>query len=240
MFQGFIYKWTNTINGMMYIGKHLGSTEDNYKGSGQRFLRAFNKYGEEKFTREILEVVNDSNKLNELEQHYLDLYECAKSDMYYNISPVSGGGNLGHDYSKSSAKATQTMKENGTYERSSQRMKENNPNAGGVARRAYNKKHGSPNKGFKHTDDAKQAMREMKLGTNNPMYNKPSPMRKKTYLINAESKVVDYTFDTLDAAEKYLNANHASVWNNRRKNSPHKGYYWCVSEQELELVIGKK
>ena len=129
-YEGFVYLITNTTTNQKYIGKKLakfkttkpplkgkknkrrGTKESDwreYYGSSDRLNADVAALGADKFTREILEVVNDSNKLNEREQYYLDLYECAKSDMYYNISPVSGGGNLGHDYSKSSAKAKQTM-----------------------------------------------------------------------------------------------------------------------------------
>jgi len=51
---GFIYKWTNLINGKMYIGSHKGTIDDGYIGSGKYFNHALNKYGIENFTREIL------------------------------------------------------------------------------------------------------------------------------------------------------------------------------------------
>ena len=31
---GFVYEWTNIVNGKKYIGLHLGDIKDNYMGSG--------------------------------------------------------------------------------------------------------------------------------------------------------------------------------------------------------------
>lgn len=116
----------------------------------------------------------------------------------------------------------------------SQRMKEHNPNAGGDSRRKFNKKHGSPNKGFTHSEESKKLFAEKKLGNKNPRYGKPGTMRTTTYLLNPQSKEVEYTFDTLEEAEKYIGVNHTTVWYNRSRNRPHKGYFWCVGDNELQ------
>ena len=42
---GFIYKTTCLVNGKIYIGKHEGSENDNYLGSGEIFSLALRKYG---------------------------------------------------------------------------------------------------------------------------------------------------------------------------------------------------
>ncbi len=118
--------------------------------------------------------------------------------------------------------------------RLSQQLKDNNPNKGGTARRNYNKKFGSPNKGWHPNAETRQILREMKLGDKNPRFGNPGTMRTTTYLVNAETKQVDYTFETLEAAEEFLKVNHTTVWYNRKRNRPHKGYYWCVGETELE------
>lgn len=92
---GFIYMWTNSTNGMKYVGSHKGKINDGYIGSGKAFLLAVDKYGIEKFTREILEYVYDVNLILLREQVYLDKFNCAESREYYNISPSSSGGNTG-------------------------------------------------------------------------------------------------------------------------------------------------
>lgn len=40
---GFVYKWTNRINGKMYIGSHAGTIDDGYVGSGRAFAAAIKK-----------------------------------------------------------------------------------------------------------------------------------------------------------------------------------------------------
>lgn len=94
----FIYMWTNNANGMRYIGRHAGKQTSTYKGSGKYFRRALEKFGEENFTREILRECVDIRDCIKWEQYYLDLYDAANSDGFYNISPSAHGGHHGADY----------------------------------------------------------------------------------------------------------------------------------------------
>jgi GIY-YIG catalytic domain len=95
-YSGFIYEWTNKLNGMKYIGSHKGTIDDGYTGSGKRFENARNKYGIENFERTILEYVEKEEDILLKEQYYLDTFGCAKSPLYYNISPSAGGGDCGN------------------------------------------------------------------------------------------------------------------------------------------------
>ena len=95
---GFIYLWKNKINGKKYIGRHTGSEDDNYKGSGKHFQRALKKYGVDSFERFILETVEDDD-IKEREKYFLDLFDAAKSKEFYNISPNSHGGHHGRNHS---------------------------------------------------------------------------------------------------------------------------------------------
>lgn len=233
---GFIYKWTNKINGKKYLGSHKGNIDDRYIGSGKAFNNAINKYGIHNFEREIIEYIYEVDKIKSQEQYYLDLFECAKSDEYYNISLTSTGGNMGQDYSLTSKKVARANRENGCYKKQSEKMKRNNPNANGVARKKYIEKYGVPERNWKPDDEFRQKCRTAKLGNKNPRFGKPGTMRTTTYLINVETKNIDYTFTTLAEAEEYLKVNHATVWYNRKRNRPHKGYYWCVGDKELENI----
>ena len=216
-YTGFIYEWTNITNGKKYIGSHKGKIEDTYIGSGKGFKSAIKKYGINNFERKILEYVKDDFTLKIREQHYLDLYKCASSKEYYNISYSSTGGNMGQNYKEIS-----------------ERMKNNNPNAGGDARREYNKKYGSPSKGYKHSEESKKILAEQKLGSKNPMFGKPGTMRTNTYLLDPNTKEILFTFDCLSDAEKKMDANHSSVYYNRKRNKTYRGYYWCVGNEELQ------
>lgn len=91
---GFIYEWTNNINGKMYIGSHMGTVDDGYVGSGKVFIRAIKKYGIEQFSRSIIEHVktDDRHMLLEREKFWLDSVNAATNHMYYNIAKDVIGG----------------------------------------------------------------------------------------------------------------------------------------------------
>lgn len=108
-------------------------------------------------------------------------------------------------------------------------MKSNNPNKGGVARREFNKKYGSPNRGYKHSDETKKLISERHKGNNNP--NKDGKARlTETTLVHAESGEI-LVFTSLKEAEQELKANHASVYNNRKAGRAYRGYYWYVGNE---------
>jgi hypothetical protein len=96
--RGFIYIWTNNVDGKKYLGKCWGEPASSYKGSGKYFRRALAKYGIENFDREILEFCYSKEDLRNQEQYWLDYYQAADSDMFYNISPNAGGGHHSADY----------------------------------------------------------------------------------------------------------------------------------------------
>ena len=47
----FIYMTTNLITNEKYIGKHYGTEDDSYLGSGKILQKASLKYGKENFKR---------------------------------------------------------------------------------------------------------------------------------------------------------------------------------------------
>lgn len=95
-YSGFIYEWTNKLDGMKYLGSHKGTINDGYTGSGKRFENAKNKYGIENFERTIVEYIEKEEDILVREQYYLDTLNCANSPRYYNISPTAGGGDCGN------------------------------------------------------------------------------------------------------------------------------------------------
>ena len=106
-----IYGIRNKINDKMYVGQ-----------TGERFLRrywhhqwklrdnshdnmylqnAWNKYGEDNFEYVVLEVVEDSSLLDELEIKYIDYYK--NNNLSYNML-LGGGGRRGFKMSENTKK----------------------------------------------------------------------------------------------------------------------------------------
>lgn len=94
MYYGFIYEWTNMLNGKKYIGSHAGTIDDGYIGSGKVFQRAIKKHGIENFTRAIIEYVEaeDRQYLLQREKFHLDEANAYYSDNYYNVAKDVIGG----------------------------------------------------------------------------------------------------------------------------------------------------
>ena len=99
-----VYRIVNNINGKVYIGStgskggfkkrwsyHLTDLRQN-KHHSRHLQRAWNKYGEESFVFEILEMIEDFTKETLLirEQYYLDLYKSYDVNLGYNICKIAG------------------------------------------------------------------------------------------------------------------------------------------------------
>lgn len=91
-----IYKITNNVNGKIYIGQSINiktrwkdhiNTLNRQNSHSILLQRAWNKYGEENFSFEILELCTE-DMLDEAEVKYIELYNACNNG--YNIEP---GGN---------------------------------------------------------------------------------------------------------------------------------------------------
>jgi len=87
-----VYKRTNKINGMFYIGAHsTDDLNDGYMGSGKRFKYALKKYGIDNFKSEILHDVENAELMFFIEQLIVDEEFLKRKDVY-NIYPGGTGG----------------------------------------------------------------------------------------------------------------------------------------------------
>lgn len=79
--QGYVYCWTNLLNGKQYIGSHNGKNPD-YITNGTLILLAMAKYGLENFKRDILYV---GPRYYEVETEMLVVINAAKTrNNWYN------------------------------------------------------------------------------------------------------------------------------------------------------------
>ena len=139
-----IYKYTNKINGKVYIGrtcqtlaKRAGAKGCNYKRCTY-FWRAIQKYGWENFEVEILEEGLNNEEAAERELFWMN--ECNSRDRHC-------GYNVMDSYSCASDELRQKHREN----------------TKGV---------NNPMHGYVYTEEQKEKMRERSLGENNPFYGK--------------------------------------------------------------------
>jgi group I intron endonuclease len=98
-----VYQIRNIINNKFYIGStiyfnnrksdHFRKLNTN-KHDNPHLQRAWDKYGEENFEFNILEYVEDKEKLIEREQYWLDKTQCYNPEIGYNIRKVAES-NLG-------------------------------------------------------------------------------------------------------------------------------------------------
>lgn len=87
-----VYKITNQITDMIYIGKHKTSNlDDGYLGSGLLIRRAINKYGVENFHKEILHVFDNEADMNAKEAE-LVTEEFVLQETNYNLCVGGKGG----------------------------------------------------------------------------------------------------------------------------------------------------
>lgn len=89
----YIYKTTNTVNGMIYIGQTLRKNHKNYVGSGKVLSSEIKKVGVEYFNKEILEYCNSVEELNDREIYWISYYNSTNPLIGYNLS--GGGGQIG-------------------------------------------------------------------------------------------------------------------------------------------------
>lgn len=105
-----VYKIINIVNNKVYIGStadklgfkhrwkcHLVALRAN-KHCNTYLQRAFNKYSEESFKFEILEICSKEDCIK-LEQHYLDLFKSYEIDVGYNLCKTAGN-TLGRKHSE--------------------------------------------------------------------------------------------------------------------------------------------
>ena len=90
----YIYKTTNLINNMIYVGQ-TSKRNNSYLGSGKYLKRAIKKYGEENFTIEILEECKNKEDLNQREKYWIQELDSTNVKIGYNIADGGQGGWLG-------------------------------------------------------------------------------------------------------------------------------------------------
>jgi group I intron endonuclease len=86
--KGIIYKTTNLVNGKFYIGQDC-KNDPNYFGSGKLIKKAIDKYGRDKFKKEVLCECSSRRELDAKEKFWIAKLDATNNKIAYNI--MSGG-----------------------------------------------------------------------------------------------------------------------------------------------------
>lgn len=85
-----VYKITNILNGMIYVGKHsTDNPDDGYMGSGKYLSRAIAKHGLENFRKEVLYIFGTEDEALQKEAEIVNEDFVKRLDTYN----VNTGGN---------------------------------------------------------------------------------------------------------------------------------------------------
>jgi len=88
----YFYKITNLINNHFYYGIHsTNNLEDGYMGSGHRLHRAYKKYGQNNFIKEILKYFDTREEALDYEEEIVNEDLLKNNDCY---NEVLGGGGI--------------------------------------------------------------------------------------------------------------------------------------------------
>lgn len=151
-----VYKITNSINGKVYIGQSINiyaRWKDHVHSLNRNdsrcilLQRAWNKYGEENFSFEILELCPE-NMLDEVEIKYIELYDSCNNG--YNIE--SGGNANKHLSEETKQKLRESHLGKTMSDETKKKMSES---------RKGNK---NPMYGKKHTDETKKKISDNNKG----------------------------------------------------------------------------
>lgn len=94
----YFYKITNNINGHYYYGVHnTNNLDDGYMGSGIVLHKAFEKYGIENFTKEIIKMFDTMHDAYKYEEKIVN-EDLIKNKECYNAALGGRGGHTYEDY----------------------------------------------------------------------------------------------------------------------------------------------
>lgn len=89
---GYIYKTTNQVNNLIYIGQHKAEKfmGRKYLGSGREIKAAIKEFGRSNFTCELLDTAFDLTELNEKEEYWIEHYHARDPHVGYNVKKAQG------------------------------------------------------------------------------------------------------------------------------------------------------
>lgn len=215
-----IYKTTNLINQKFYVGKDTHNNP-NYYGSGKRLNLAIKKYGIDNFKKEIIEICNNLEQLNDREKFWIK--ELNAINEGYNISLGGDGGDtISNNPRKKEIgkKISESNKGRFIGKTNSKETREK------ISKSLKGKLVGdkNPNYGKNHTNETKDKIRKKALGRV-----VSDETRKKISLKNKGKKGIVWTDDMKQKFSEY-----------RKNNNPFSGKTHTPEVRALLSEINKK
>jgi hypothetical protein len=137
-----LYRVVDSVTGKFYVGKHNGSVQQGYWGSGLRINRHIKKHGKQNMKYEIL-VIGSEKYIFDIEKMYLTDEFIKSNPDCLNLCKGGIGGNVGNIPWNKGLKTPDSVK----AKQSASRMGKT-----------------SPRKGKKHTSEAIERLRKAKAG----------------------------------------------------------------------------
>lgn len=100
-----IYLLTNLTTGKKYVGKSSKSLEKRWrqhvqdcrKGRAVHLYNAMRKYGEDSFSRIVIDTASNNERACEFESYYIRLYDTHLKEKGYNLTMGGDGGNFNEE-----------------------------------------------------------------------------------------------------------------------------------------------
>lgn len=219
-----IYCIENIVNNKKYIGQSIDidsrwskhKSELNKGTHDNDYLqKSWNKYGCDNFKFYVLEIC-DSDKLDERESYYIDLFNSMDRDKGYNLK--SGGQNSNYVSNEIREKQSDALKKHFENPEARKRQSLNAKNQWAnpeIKQKIIGKNNGMYGK--HHTEEAKHKIRESKVG-------KPSTQRNNSIVYCEE---LGKTYSSAAEAAKEMNCQSGTilaVCRGKRKTCC--GYHW--------------
>lgn len=240
----FIYMTTNLITNEKYIGKHYGTEDDFYLGSGKILQRAILKYGKENFKREILYISKNAKENNQKEKEFIKVYNAVEDRKFYNIAEGGDGGDIFHTLS---LEQQEQLRERARLRCTG----EGNPMYGKHHSEETKNKLSQIDKSYTKTQEYRDNMSRIKSGENNGMYGKHHTEESKQKMSDAkkgkklgaengnakgisayrDNEMTDLVkhFNTIKEALIWIGTkptDYSGISKRMKENKPYKKYYW--------------
>lgn len=156
-----IYKYTNSIDGKVYIGQTSRTIEDRAGKSGyryrgcSRFYNAILEYGWDAFIPEVIATAETASEADSLEVYYISLYKSADPEFGYNTS-VGGGIMVGPANPMYGKKHSEETKQ----KQRERKLGENNPMYGSTWTETQREKSGPRGMHLNFSEEQREAMRQ--------------------------------------------------------------------------------